>query len=255
MSEELSMKAQQYIDAVVEKDLLAITMPLKEFTQTAVNLSERGRRDSALLQKSNYDLEKLDLIPVLSQLLRQKNSDFFEIRFTTSQSRVDFLGMREKADYLIGECLYAFDAAFHDNETLMSKAGEIKLGSSHTDTIQDVIDCKTLAFSNRERLEKIGFDFSILDGADELAANMSSLLAKALADESESPEKRIARDKIYTALRLVLEELVRIGRYAARNTSNQDQYTLAYKPASVRKKKDVVTDNKKVTEEKAPVAV
>ena len=85
--------------------------------------------------------------------------------------------------------------------------------------------------------------------------NMSALLAKAIADESESPEKKINRDKAYTALRKLLEELVRIGRYAARNTSNVDQYTLSYKPSTVRKKKDVVTDDKEATNEKAPAAV
>lgn len=235
---DVKVRADALVNSVADDDVRAVDIPHRIFTQIAENLKERAERDGPFLQKRKYDLLKLELIPELCAQLRLKTSDFFDIRFSQPQSRKDFLEMRERADDIIYESLSAFDAAFYGHDDLMQKTSDIRVGDSHADTIQKLVDIKTVAERNRELLEAVGFDFTILDGIEELASKMASLLAKATADESESPLKRIARDKVFTALKNLLEELVRIARYAFnKDPKHQVHYTISYSPIKHKAKK------------------
>jgi F0F1-type ATP synthase delta subunit len=75
-----------------------------------------------------------------------------------------------------------------------------------------------LAESDQELLDKVGFDFTILEQIPDMVSKLANLLAKATADQSESPILRIARDKGDTVLRNLLDELVRYGRLVTLNT-------------------------------------
>lgn len=140
--------------------------------------------------------------------------------------------MREIADDLIYNCLAFFDVAFYGDSELMTKIRQIRAGGSHADNIQDLLDIKKVAENNKELLDKVGFDFSVLDQIPETASKMANMLAKSTADNSDSPIQRVARDKIYTVLRDLLDELVRYGRLATRDDIRiQAQYNISYRPA------------------------
>lgn len=125
------------------------------------------------------------------------------------------------------------------------KVNEIKIGSSQNDITQELVDVRTLAFSNRSFLEAINFDFSPLENADVLASDMARLLAEALADESSLPELRIARDKTYTALRALIDEMTRLARYALIDDKDLEKFSINYyKPSPSAKKTKPVVDTK-----------
>jgi hypothetical protein len=167
------------------------------------------------------------------------------MRFEQTNSQKKFIEMREAADNLISDCLAYFDVAFFGRADLMSQVSQIRAGDSHADNIQDLIDIKITAEKNKELLDKVGFDFSVLEQIPEMASKMANLLAKATADNSETPEQKIARDKIYTVLRNLLDELVRYGWLATRNDPKiQNQYTINYRPVKRKakeKKEEKVT--------------
>jgi hypothetical protein len=229
------------LDGTDVNNLRVVEIPIRPLIQIAENLYERGTRDSDLLQKYNYDISKLKIIPELCNQLRDKSADFFDVRFDQSKSQKEFLKMREIADDLIYSCLAFFDVAFYGNSELMTKVSQIRAGGSHADSIQDLVDIKKVAENNKELLDKVGFDFSVLDQIPEMASKMANMLAKSTADNSESPVQRVARDKVYTVLRDLLDELVRYGRLATRdNLKIQAQYNISYRPAKRKAKEKKV---------------
>lgn len=84
-----------------------------------------------------------------------------------------------------------------------------------------------------------------IDNAAELATELGQIYAKAVVDESKSPEIRALRDKAFSIVEDVMNKIERRGHYAFRNQPDvAAKYTFSYKPVKRKKKESVVKKSK-----------
>lgn len=208
-----------------------IDIPIRPFFQIASQIIESGKREIVELKKYNYNESKFARMELLIAVLRELSGSFNDVQFDQPEFLGVFLKLREEAELLRFEMLSALELLGRDDLLLLTKIGKIHEGSSHSDLIQDLTDAKIICESQIEKLKNINFDPSILDRVPELSSQLSSLLAKATMDKSLSSELRLERDKAYTLLRDLLQELVSTARYAFRNDpARGSKFSLSYSP-------------------------
>jgi len=107
-------------------------------------------------------------------------------------------------------------------------------------------DIAVLGRENPDPLTAIGFDLTQLDLAATKADELANLLAEANGDKADPNESKIIRDKAYTHMKELVDEIREAGKYVFRNNKNRLKgYASDYWKKQNRKKKD---DNSEIAE-------
>lgn len=87
--------------------------------------------------------------------------------------------------------------------------------------VQALNDLCVLGKRHAALLEKINFDMSLLDGAAETARSVSALLARVNAEQIEPNDAKIIRDKAYSFLKQVVDQIYSFGQFAFRDNAER----------------------------------
>ncbi len=90
---------------------------------------------------------------------------------------------------------------------------QISEGDTNADMIQDLNDIAVLGKANEEKLSAIAFDLTRLDEAAQMSTDLAELLAIANGDKAVSSETKVIRDKAYTHLKELVDEIRAAGKY------------------------------------------
>ena len=133
--------------------------------------------------------------------------------------------------------IYAFRAdlienmtfAYRNNTDLLQKLRAIKKGNSHADAVQDLSNLAILGRANSSPLQAIHFDMTLCDKASEEASRMASLLGQVNGQMYVIDELKIFRDKAFSLLKEVVDEIRSYGRFVFRKDPNiHKSYTSKY---------------------------
>jgi len=127
------------------------------------------------------------------------------------------------------DLLQSLRFAYRKDPALLSRVSAITDGNGHADMIQDLNDISVLGRENPDPLTAIGFDLSHLDLASNRADELADLLAEANGDKADQNESKVIRDKAYTQLKELVDEIREAGKYVFRNDNNRVKgYSSAY---------------------------
>ncbi|MFV0267234.1 MAG: hypothetical protein ACK5HT_08865 [Draconibacterium sp.] len=129
--------------------------------------------------------------------------------------------------------------AYRKDEALLSRVSAITEGSGHADMIQDLNDIAVLGGAYPDPLTAIGFDLDQLDVAATRADELADLLAEANGDKADPNQSKLIRDKAYTHLKALVDEIREAGKYVFRNDTRRFKgYVSDYWRKQNRKKSD-----------------
>ncbi|MCP5052683.1 MAG: hypothetical protein GY940_36280 [bacterium] len=114
------------------------------------------------------------------------------------------------------ELAAAFRFAFRDRENLMRVVRGTMKGQSYPALVQGLNDLSVMGRANRDLLEAIGFDMSLLEKAAESSKQMGRLYAQVGGDRKEYSEAKKTRDQAYTHLYEAVEEIRKYGQFLFR---------------------------------------
>jgi hypothetical protein len=98
-----------------------------------------------------------------------------------------------------------------------------------------------LGRENPDPLTTIGFDLAQLDLAATRADELADLLAEANGDKADQNNSKVIRDKAYTYLKAVVDEIREAGKYVFRkNPYRLKGYSSDYWRKQNRRKKDEI---------------
>jgi hypothetical protein len=192
-------------------------IPISVAVQEAGNLHERVELDIA-------SLLELGMPPELQQRLAKLRAALFaaEVNWQEQQSE------RKKALELWKEkspALYALrkdiidhlSFAFRKDERLMDQIAAIEDGDTHADAIEDLARLAVLGTQNLELVQAINYDATRFENASTMASEMSGVLSAANGYLYRDDERKLVRDKAYTLLKEVVDEIRDYGQFAFRN--------------------------------------
>ena len=210
------------ITAIPNEKVETPPLPVNVFAQESEDLFHWSTHDAAELAVVNITQEKINDLPVRAGACREAQSVWFTERFTQDQAQKDWKAQSPAAYYLRNDLLKTYRYAFRGNTTLLGRVAAISEGTGDIDMIQDLNDLAVLGRENTALLTAIGFDLAQLDVAATTADTMADLLATANGDKLANNESKLIRDKAYTHLKELVDDIREAGKYVFRN--NPERY-------------------------------
>lgn len=236
----------EVISAIPDDKVQEPGIPVDVFLQEAENLYKWSLIDVDELTAIGITAEKISKLPVRAGACREAQSNWFKDRYSQLEAQKEWSIKGPLAYDLRDTLVHAFRYAYRNDVGLSTRVTEIADGSGHADMIQDLNDLAVLGRENSALLTAIGFDLVQLDNAAAMADTMAELLATANGDKAIGNETKAIRDKAYTYLKELVDEIRDAGKYLFwRNPKRLKGYVSQYwKKANAQKEEqpDEVAD-------------
>ena len=201
------------LKAIPDGNVQIPAIPVDAYLQEAENLYHWALEDQDKLRTIGITAEMLEDLPVRAGACREAQSIWFKERFSQQEAQREW-GIRSPQAYeLRDELLHTFRYAYRKDEALLGRVAGVAEGDGNADMIQDLNDLAVLGRENPSPLEGIGFDLAQLDLAANKADEMANLLAMANGDKYDQSEAKVIRDKAYTHLKALVDEIREAGKY------------------------------------------
>jgi hypothetical protein len=207
---------QEKIDQVKDYEGIQLGMPRKTYLQACMSSVKQFEGNREALAQGGMDFAVVSSIPSLANATRGLLSDQSMVTFPNIASKRAWEKGKEQAEELLHDIKAAMEYGFRKYPELLARITEINEGSSNPDLIQDLSDAAALASANSSLLIEAKYDMANVERASVLAKELADLLAQATYDRSTTPENCIVRDKAYTLLKTIMDELIKQAKYIFR---------------------------------------
>ncbi|WP_321288176.1 hypothetical protein [uncultured Sunxiuqinia sp.] len=209
------------IQAIPDHDVKEPSIPVDVFLQEAENLHHWSLGDSDPLKVVGITMAMIKDLPVRAGACREAQSVWNKDYRSQQEAQREWAVQSPLAYDLRNDLLQSLRFAYRKDESLLSRVSAITDGTGHADMIQDLNDIAVLGRENPDPLTAIGFDLASLDEAATRADELADLLAEANGDKADFNESKVIRDKAYTHLKVLVDEIREAGKYAFRNDKNR----------------------------------
>jgi hypothetical protein len=185
----------------------------------------------------------IDELPVRAGACRETQSRWFKDRNSQLEAQRLWAEQAPQAYALRDELLHTFRYAYRNDTALLARVSEIADGNTNADMIQDLNDLSVLGKNNPAPIQAIGFDLGKLDVAAATSDSMANVLAMANGDKAIQNESKVIRDKAYTHMKELVDQIREAGKYLFwKNEKRYKGYISQYWAAQGREKKTEETD-------------
>jgi hypothetical protein len=209
------------IMAIPDAEVQEPTIPVDVFLQEAENLHHWSMDDAEALKVVGVTMAMIKDLPVRAGACRESQSIWNKDYRSQQEAQKQWAELSPLAYEFVLDLLQGMRFAYRKDSALLSRVSAITEGSGHSDMIQDLNDIAVLGRENLEPLTAIGFDIAQLDLAATRADELADLLAEANGDKADQNESKIIRDKAYTYLKELVDEIRVAGKYVFRNDKNR----------------------------------
>lgn len=210
------------IKAITDAEVKYPNIPIEVYIQEGENLHHWCQDDKAPLKAAGLDWKVVNAISVRAGATREAQSIWNKERYTRQLAQQEWMDKSPVAYDLCDQLKHDFRFAFRKQSDLLGRVSEISDGTGDADMIQDLNDLSVLGKNNPEPLTLINFDVTKLDNAATMADDMAVILAAANGDKQKDSESKTIRDKAYTYLKEVMDEVRETGKYVF--WQNHDRY-------------------------------
>jgi hypothetical protein len=188
-------------------------IPVDVFTQECDDLYHWCQSDKEKLTAAGLDWTLVDDLLVRASACREAQSVWVTEWRTRRKAEKDWKTESPAAYDLRNQLLHTFTYAYRGAPEILSRVAEIRDGSGNADMIQDLNDLSVLGKAHIAELQSIKFDTTLLDTAANTAYEMSTILAMANGDKNQGNMAKTIRDKAYTYLKQLADEIIVCGKY------------------------------------------
>ena len=235
------------IKAIPNEKVLTPNVPMDVFLQANENLYQWSLGDAGQLAGIGITQEMLDDLAVRNGACREAQSIWNKDYHSQQEAQKQWITESPAAYDLRDELLHTLRYAYRNDAALMNRVRAIAEGDGHVDMIQDLNDLAVLGKENPGPLTAMNFDLTKLDTAATLSDEMATLLAEANGDRVVQNESKVIRDKAYTYVKTLADEIREAGKYLFwRDKNRYKGYTLSFWQG--RKSTSASTEEAEVTE-------
>lgn len=210
-------------------ELKKCEMPIGIYMHEIDGLHTRASIDLPQLITAGMSPELIDKMLARTNALRKAQCNWEE-QSTQRQKAIKTWKIESPAIYALrADLIENMTFAYRNNVDLLQKLKAIKKGNSHADAVQDLSNLSVLSKANSAPLQAIHFDLTLCDKASEEATRMGRLLGQMNGHMYVDDELKVFRDKAFTLLKEVVDEVRSYGRFVFRKNSDlQKSYTSKY---------------------------
>ncbi len=201
------------IRAIPDDKTLEPAMPVDTYLQEGENLAKWSMMDAEALATIGITTEILNNLPVRAGALREAQSIWVKDHNSQQDAQREWAEAAPAAFAMRDQLLHDFRYAYRNDAAILARVAEIAEGDSNADMIQDLNDLSLLGKSNTGPLEAINFILEKLEVAANASDELANILALANGDKSLQSESKVIRDKAYTHMKELVDEIRNAGKY------------------------------------------
>ena len=201
------------IRAIPDDKTLEPAMPVDTYLQESENLAKWSLMDAEALATISITLAMLNKLPVRAGALREAQSIWVKDHNSQQDAQREWAEAAPEAFAMRDQLLHDFRYAYRNDAAILARVAEIAEGDSNADMIQDLNDLSLLGKSNTAPLEAINFSLEKLEAAATASDELANILALANGDKSLQSDSKVIRDKAYTHLKELVDEIRAAGKY------------------------------------------
>jgi hypothetical protein len=201
------------VESMSAKDVVEPSIPIGICCQEAEDLAQWATSDLARLAAAGLAETKIDDLRVWAGATSQAQSYWKEESKSYEEAERLWKERAPKAYDLRSKLVHAMRYAFRNHPELLAQVDAISEGDGHADMIQDLNDGSVLGLSNIGLLQKVGEKKEDYQLAGQESTELRALLAKANGERNSSNEFLLVRNKMYTKLKEVVDEVRDCGKF------------------------------------------
>lgn len=209
------------INAVANKDIKSCNMPYGIFIHEAKKTHKVASEDFAVLNALGYQQSSLDELQVLNGAFSVSQMNWETQSTKQKDAQEKWKKNAPAMNEFINDLYDSMRFAYRKDERLLSVLDEIKEGESNADAVMDLGRLGTLGKDNPEPLTAIGFDLTRCDTALVESERMANLLAEVNGNMYVDDENKVIRDKAFTLVKKLVDEVRDYGKFAFRKDENR----------------------------------
>jgi hypothetical protein len=201
------------IEAIPSQDVASPVMPVATYLQEAEDLNAWMQGDRPLLEAHGQPAGLLDGLPVRIGALREAESEWIAARYGREQAQADYLELAGQAFELYAQIVRHMRYAFRKEPTLVARLPNGTGWASDADRIQDLNNVAVMGRDHLDLLEAAGFDPALLDQLATLSDTVANQYAVARGEKASGRGSKILRDRAYTHLKELVDEVRAVARF------------------------------------------
>jgi len=205
------------INAIANGSIKHCDMPFEIYIYEAERLHTRATEDLSKLSAINMPGDLINKLYIRTKALSRAQLNWVEQSNQKKKAMQEWKTAEPKFKKLRIELIQYFQFAFRKNKSLLDKLEHIKKGNSYADIIMDLGSLSVLGKTNPELLKEINFDFALLDEAAKESEQMGKLRANVSGLMYVKDDMLLIRNKAYTLLKQVVDEIRSYGKFAFRD--------------------------------------
>ncbi|MCT4586797.1 MAG: hypothetical protein N4A71_03185 [Carboxylicivirga sp.] len=215
--------------ALPKEDVLNPYMPTSIYCQEAEDLVVWATEDQAKLAAAGLPENYLVDIPVWVGALHQAQSLWMREKQTQKMAEQEWAEKSPEAADFRDQLIHAFRFIFRKEERILKLVSEIAEGSSDADLVSDLNDLSVLGLAHLDKLPIAALGEEDMNRAAQLSDELSNLRAKANGVKDKSNEYSDMRNRMYTKLKELVDEVRVVGKFVFwRDAKRVKGYASAY---------------------------
>lgn len=202
--------------AISDDDAREPGIPIEYALQEAEDLCHWASDDLLKLAPVGIKKSVISDLRVRTGAGREAQSIWNKDYNSQKEAQKQWKALAPAAFELRDDLLAAMRFAYRKDETLLGRVRAIDEGTGNADMLQDLNDIKVLGQDNPESLTAITFDFALFETAGTTSDEMAEVLAAANGDRIGKNETKVIRDKAYTHMKELVDEIRDAGKYVFR---------------------------------------
>ena len=231
---------------ISEDKIVSTAIPVAIAIGEAGVLHQYALEDKEELLAKGLSEDTINELAPRAKFLQEQQSVWTAVYESALTSTQEWEEKIEEASLLQRELKYDFQFAYRNHPDILKKLQNILDGNGHMDLIQDLSDYPAFARQYPEPLEAILFDTTKTERALQLSHELFDLMNKVdgVKNSKNRPEK-LMRDRAYTYLKQLVDEIRAYGKYAFwNNEEKQKRYSSEYQRRKfARNTKEKTSDN------------
>jgi hypothetical protein len=218
MSDPITQASELEIVNSLSSDQIKVpTQPVDVYIQEAENLLKWCTPDKETLLAKGLTPYYFDAMPFALAICRDAQASWAAEQKIKSDAAKAWQEQAPAAFVLRNQLLADFRYAFRNDTDLLKSVALIAEGSSNADMIQDLADLAALGNKNPAPLAAINFSNEKLTTASNLSSSLAVILAESNGDQNSENTTFLFRNKAYTHLKTLVDEIKACGKYAFRD--------------------------------------
>ena len=188
-------------------------MPVEEAVGEANRVIALIKEDRAKLELSGIKLHYLDSFEARAGAMIWSAVEMITHVNKQPTAKKEWEKLQPEAKKVRRNLLKALKRAFREDNDLSDALKRIIRGRSRHDWLMDFLSISRLAQENKEKLQEVHADLSLIKRSAELYTTLSDILSRMVIEPDEIRCAKVAYYKAWTHLRVALKEIYEAGQY------------------------------------------